>query len=223
MPRRALALTLLASCVLVSGQAKAADISPAETQLFLDEHLRVVKPPSTLRYGFEETIGRAAPVRAELELTLTARSDGGCCAVSAEQTGGPAFAVLPTLEDAKANPVILYFLEREIRQMQGMTGGQSSHFRRLIRLALAESAQLRDTTIRYGGRDLPAREIRIEPYRDDPRRFQYPALAGKAYVFVLADQIAGGVYQIRSIVLGSAAGAPPLAQSLLTLAEERTP
>jgi len=216
-------LALLATCVLGSTQARAADISPAETQLFLDDHLRAVEAPSTLRYAFEETIGGAAPTRAELDLTLTARSDWGCCAVSAEQSGGSAFAVLPSVEEAKANPVILYFLEREIRQMQGMTGGQSSYFRRLIRLALAESAKVGDTTVRYGNRDVPAHEIRIEPYRDDPRRAQYPALAGKAYAFILSSQVAGGVYQIRAVVPGAAEGAQPLAQSLLTLAEERVP
>jgi hypothetical protein len=218
-----LLLAFLAPCLLAGPTLRAAEISPAENLLFLDGHLAGVHPPASLHYRFEETLGGGPERKSELELALKAGSKGACCDVAAKETGGPAFAVLPPVEDAKANPVILYFLERDIRQMQGLTGGQSSYFRRLIRLSLAEDATLRDTTVRYRGRDWPAREILVEPYRDDPRRDQYAALAAKTYRFVLAPGLPGGVYQIGALVPAAAGGAAPLAQTLLTLVEEPSP
>jgi hypothetical protein len=218
--RRGLLLAVLAACLPVAAAGRTADISQAETLLFLDDHFTAVRPPTRLRYSFRETLQGAPERTSELDLALAAKAGGGCCAVSAEEKGGPAFAVLPSVDEAKANPVILYFLERDIRQMQGLTGGQSGYFRRLIRLSLAEDAKLGDTTVRYRGRELPAREIEVQPYRDDPRRDQYAPLAAKTYRFVLARDVPGGIYQLRTLVPGETAGAPALAQTTLTQAEE---
>ena len=212
---------LLVASLLMGAQSWADDISPAETLLFLDSHLGGVSPPAKLRYRFAEMIKGAPERKSELELSLQAKADGGCCAVTADEAGGPAFVVLPPIEEAKSNPVILYFLERDIRQMQTLTGGQPNYFRRLIRLALAQAAPPRETTVRYRGRDVSAREILVTPYRDDPRRAQYPPLAAKTYRFVLAGDVPGGVFLIGTLVPAEAGSGPPLAQALLTLEEPK--
>lgn len=210
---------LLALGASAAGQVHAADIAPAEQLIFQDDHLIGVHPPAVLRYRLEETGLEPAARHGELQLTLHARSDGGCCAVAAEERGGETFGPMPPVDEAKSNPVILYFLERDIRQMQTLTGGLSNYFRRLIRLSLADEASVTDTTVLYAGRRVPAREVRVTPYAHDPRVAQFGPLAGKAYVFVMAKDVPGGVFKIHTSVAGNGGKTPPVAETSLTLIE----
>lgn len=237
MRRRVLASLLLPS-LLCGGAAVAADspsseISPAERMVFVDEHFAQTKAPLVLRYRVEETASEppsetpkeAGPPRPQvpgvkpgeqLKLDLKPTAEGGCCTVEPEDVGGQAFGYMPSIENAKSNPVLLYFLERDIRRMSAATGGQAAYFRKAIRLALVDRATVRDTTVRYGGREIAAHEVRVSPYVDDPRRAILGPLADKVYSFVLAAAAPGGVYQIRT---ATPAGAAPASETVLTLAE----
>lgn len=206
-------------CTAAAWASGAADISSAEKLVFLDPHLKSAHPPAVLHYTLEETAPGAPIRREDLNLALKARPDGTCCATTPLTAQDNSFGPLPPVEDATANPVILYFLEREVRQMQTLTGGQTNYFRRLIRLALAQSAKVSDLTITYAGHPYPAHEVQVTPYVDDPRRAQYAALAGKTYVFDLSPEMPGGVYQLRATVPGAAPGDAAVQESVLTFAD----
>jgi hypothetical protein len=225
---------LLCGGTAFAAEAQSSEISPAEQLVFLEDHLSGVRAPTVLRYRVEETAPAAPKADAppprgpqvpavkpgeQLKLDLKPTAEGGCCAVAAEDVGGEAFGYMPQIESAKANPVVLYFLERDIRRMSAATGGQSAYFRKQIRLALADHATVRDTTVRYGGRQIAAREVRVTPYADDPRRPLLGPLADKGYSFVFAAEAPGGIYQLRTDTPAPAAGAPPVTETVLTLAE----
>ena len=114
------------------------------------------------------------------------------------------------MESAQGNPAILYFLERDIREMQRLTQGKANYFRKRIRMAMYKGASIRDLTLQYNGRPVAVREISIEPYLDDPNRPRYEKLANKQYLFMLSDSVPGGVYGIRTRISGASADAPPL-------------
>jgi hypothetical protein len=208
---------LLAALHAAAWAQAPAPMSAAERLVFVDPQLRNIEPPATLRYSFTRS-GSLEPTFADdVSIELRPRAGGGCCAADGHFLSGQRELALPTIDDAQANPVILFFLEHDVRDMQRRTGGQQAHFRRRIRLALAEAAKLDDTTVRYGGRDVPAKEVRISPYLDDPNRARFSRYAGKEYVFVLAAGVPGGVAQLRTRVPGD--GAAPLIEETLTLAE----
>lgn len=211
---------LLGSLLLcLAGTAAAQSAAPpsaAERLVFDERQLRDVKPPQVLRYRYART--GEAPAQDEARIDLRARPGGGCCIAEGAFLSGARALALPVIEEASANPVILYFLEHDVREMQRLTKGQQAHFRRRIRQALADAAQVKDVTVQHGGRALPAREVRIEPYLTDPNRNRFERYAGKEYVFVLADGVPGGVYQLRTRVPAAAEGAPALVEETLTLA-----
>jgi hypothetical protein len=103
-----------------------------------------------------------------------------------------------------------------VRRLQQATRGQAAHFRRRMRLALADEATVTDATIRWGAASVPARSVRIAPFVTDPYRARFPAQATTEYVFVFSDAVPGGVYQMGAAVPGGAA------RRTLTL-EESTP
>jgi hypothetical protein len=107
---------------------------------------------------------------------------------------------LPQVEDAKGNPVILYFLERDIREMQRLTKGQSHYFRTRIRKAIYQAAQERQVMLRYKGQNVAGQEFEIAPYQDDPLRERMGEWADKHYVFTLSTEVPGTLVAIRTWV-----------------------
>jgi hypothetical protein len=197
--------------LLATGTARAAnDFSAAEQALFIDNHLGELRPPLTLHYGFRKTGSLEEPFDDRVDVALTAQTNGTCCAATGRFLTGAREVRQPELEGTQGNPAILYFLERDIREMERLTKGKANYFRKRIRMAVYQGASIRNLTLQYRGRPVAVREIGISPYVDDPTRSRYERLANKQYLFMLAAGVPGGLYGIRTQVDGSSAGAPPL-------------
>lgn len=193
-------------------------ISPAETLLFNTNHWQALRAPATLVYDFSKS-GSAEPAFADqVRVDVSQLNADHTAVVAVHFLSGARQRDMPTLDHAEGNPVLLAFLERDIAEMTRLTGGKAPYFRRRIRLALAEAAQVRPVTIRYHGKQLPAQEIRSQPYLNDPMHARFEQYTGKSYVFVLSPQIDGGLYQIRTLTAG--AGQPLMEETLTLVGEE---
>jgi hypothetical protein len=191
---------------LASPGAGAQDrISAAETLLFQTDHLKNVAPATTLSYAFSKT--GSAETGFDDTVELRVRGVDGAKRVSIAFFTGERKIAFPEVTGAEGNPVLLCFLERDIREMQRLTGGKSGYFRRAIRLALARSASVARTKLSFAGRELAAREVTIAPYADDPLKDRIGKYAAKTYVFTLSAAVPGGVHSVRTFV-PSPAGAP---------------
>ena len=186
------------------------EFSAAERALFVESHLDAVRPPLTLRYVFRKSGTLEAPFEDSVDVRLTPQADGTCCASTARFLSGARESRQPQVEAARSNPAILYFLEREIREMERLTKGKANYFRKRIRMAVFDGATIRNTTLPYRGTPVAVREVSIAPYRDDPNRARFEQLSGKQYAFLLSDAVPGGLYGIRTRVDAAAADAPAL-------------
>ena len=197
--------------MLLPGLARAAnDFSAAEQALFMDNQFGKLKPPLTLHYVYRKTGTLEEAFDDKVDVILTAQADGSCCAANARFLTGAREMRQPEVEAAEGNPAVLYFLERDIREMQRLTQGKANYFRKRIRMAVYQGASIRNLTLTYRGRPVEVQEISISPYLDDPNRSRYEKLANKQYVFMLAKAVPGGLYGIRSRINGPTAGEPPL-------------
>jgi len=207
---------LAALLTLLLSQVWAADeLSPAERALFMTDHLAALRPPATLQYTFRKSGSLEAGFEDRVAVTLRAQTGAACCTASTEFLGGPRRIKLPEIESAQGNPVILYFLERDIREMQRLTRGKPNYFRKRIRMAVYQGATIRDLAVIYQGRSVAAREFVIAPYLDDPLRARFEKLASKYYVFTLSGEVPGGVVSIQTQVAGDANA--PLLREEMTL------
>ena len=196
---------------LTSGAALAAnDFSAAEQALFVDNHLSKLRPPTTLHYGYRKSGTLEEAFDDKVDVRLTAQTNGACCAASAQFFSGARQQRQPEVEGAQGNPAILYFLERDIREMERLTQGKANYFRKRIRMAVFQGASIRKLSLIYQGRPVAVQEISIAPYLDDPNRTRYQKLANKQYVFMLASAVPGGLYGIRTRINGETADAPAL-------------
>ena len=203
-------LLALALAGLAAAGHAAEDYSQAERLIFMSDQLRNVKPPATIGYSFSKSGALEDGFTDRVTISLAPQADGSCCIGSGEFLSGARRMALPEVENARGNPVTVFFLEHDVRDMQRLTKGQQAHFRRMIRMAIYKGAQVRDTALRYQGREVHGQEVTISPYLDDPARSRYEKFARKRYVFLLSDEVPGGVYAIRSAMSAQNADAPPL-------------
>ena len=187
--------------------------SEAERLVFSHDHLANSRSPRSLRYGYLEEAQGKPRVTDRAVLTLSAGAAGGCCDVHGDYLSGALMVNLPDVPQARGNPVLLYFLEGEVRRLQRTTSGQAAHFRRRIRQSLADAATVSDTTISWGAQSVPARMVRVAPFVDDPFRDRFQDQAATEYVFLLSDAVPGGVYQLRATLPGKAARTLTLAET----------
>ena len=195
--------------------ASAASSQPSEAErlVFTHDHLASSRRPGSLRYGYVEEAEGKPRVTDRAVLTFSAPQGGACCDVHGDYLSGAMAVNLPDIPQARGNPVLLYFLEGEVRRLQRTTTGQAAHFRRRIRQSLADTATVSDTTIPWGTQSVPARMVRVVPFVDDPFRARFQDQAATEYVFVLSDAVPGGVYQMRATLPGKATRTLTLAES----------
>jgi hypothetical protein len=216
MTRRALwSLCLLAAALPLAAQTP----SEAEHLVFQHEHLANIRQPGTLRYLYVEDAPGQPRVSDSAVLRLANGADGRCCDVGGQYLSGAMAVNLPDIPAASSNPVLLYFLEGEVRRLQRTTKGQAAHFRRRMRQSLADSASVTPTTIQWRGQAVPAKIVQVAPFVADPYRERFADQAATQYAIVLSDAVPGGVYQMRAELPGQPPGAAPLAQRTLTLAQ----
>jgi hypothetical protein len=179
-------------------------MSQAEQAVFTQAHLRVLKAPTSLHYRYEQRVANKPDesFADSVTLQLRATASGACCAVQGEFLSGERRLTLPEVDDASANPITMFFLEREVRELQRITRGQAAHFRRRIRLALAEAPPPEAVVIRHAGREFAGQEIVISPYLSDPARNRFEAWAQRRYRFVLVKDIPGQIWQIEAELPG---------------------
>jgi hypothetical protein len=219
----ALAFGLLATLVLpVGAQQDKKDFSQAERLLFMTNQLAELKPPTLLRYSFRKSGSMEEGFDDSVTITLSKQPDGGCCASVGEFLTGARKLNLPEVPAAEGNPVILYFLERDVREMQRLTKGSQFHFRKRIRMAVYQAATVRDVSLAFRGKTVKGTEVEISPYLDDPNRPRYEKLAGKQYVFMLSDAVPGGVYGIRTQI-AEGSQAPLIVEELYAEGAEPAP
>ena len=192
-------------------------ISEAERLLFMHPHLATVRKPGTLSYAYSAQAAASASPPDRATLALRTRADGSCCSVHGEYLSGAMAVNLPDFDDATANPIVLYFLESEVRRLQRTTTGQSAHFRRQIRMSLATGARVVDTTVRWNGKDVPGHVVRVAPFVDDPYRARFEREAAMEYVFILSDEVPGGVAAMSATLPDPGAANAPLERRRLVL------
>lgn len=213
---------LLGSALLLAtfgGSAFAADpseFSQAERLVFVDPQLANVKSATLLNYSYVKSGSMEPGFEDSVQIAVRPGKDGKAT-VKGNFLSGERQVQLPEIPDAEANPVILFFLERDIREMERLTKGKSGYFRKRIRLTMVDGAQVRDTTVSFAGRDVPAREVSLSPYESDPMRNRFEKYALKRYTFVLANGVPGGVYQVRTALPGALPSDAPVLEEVMTL------
>jgi hypothetical protein len=181
-----------------NGASVSADITPAEQLVFTEDHMHGINPQTELDYSVVSTGEEKQDPDIVRVLVVSPGNQKSDAQVS--DRGG---AVNLPNEGLPCNPVVIYFLERDIADMEHLTGGKRRYFQQRVRLALAQGPQITNVTAQVGGKPVAARQIVVQPYLNDPNAERFPRYTGKRYTFVFADDVPGHVALIRTEVPGT--------------------
>ncbi|SDR47818.1 hypothetical protein SAMN05443245_6091 [Paraburkholderia fungorum] len=200
--RFVIAASLSGACVVPAARAAdpagSSDITAAEHLIFTTDHLHGVAAQTELDYAMIDSQQPSRSADVVKVLVVSPDNAKGDAQVS-DHTGS---VPLPS-GGLQCNPVIIYFLERDITEMQGLTGGQRRYFQQRLRLALAAGPQIENVTSETGGKSVSAHRVVVQPYLNDPNAARFAELTGKRYTFLIADAVPGQVLQIRTDVPGA--------------------
>jgi hypothetical protein len=218
-----LLLSLVVAPIVLAAPAPAADdtrpLSKAQILLFDTNHFAGIERPERLEYRFEHAAGRTGERYVDrVHLDVRPREDGAKN-VWVDFLTGSRHVPFPPLMGFHGNPVLMYFLERDVEAMHAQTGGAATYFRNRIRHAFVDRAELREVELQRDGKTERATEITVVPFRGDLRIVAFPGLEEKRYRFVLSDAVPGAVYEIGVEVPGKPGEAPLLLETLTFLAE----
>jgi hypothetical protein len=194
--------------LLVAGAARAQDYSAAQTALFDTPHLENVAEPTTLRYAYSHGGSFDAAFRDRVDVIVTEVDADGRKNVSFDYLSDKHRQEFPAVEGFRGNPLIMIFLQYDVDRMGERTGGSSHYFRNRIRESFFERATTEATTIEFGGRQIAATLVKVQPFLQDPNRVRFEAYAEKSYEFLLAPEVPGGIYRLRTVTPGASAGQP---------------
>jgi len=181
-----------------SGQDDARPLSPAQVALFESDHLRSIGTAERLEYSFRrETPDTDGSYRDHVDIDVRPRADGGKD-VWTEFLSGEHRMPAPPLMGFHGNPVIMFFLEHDVVEMNKLTGGTATYFRNRIRQAFVDKAEQRQVTLERDGKPINATEITLVPFKGDERIAVFPGLTEKRYRFVLSDAVPGAVFEIEA-------------------------
>lgn len=209
---------MAAGVVALAGPAAATsdpnDLSPANQVLFTTNHLASITEPAKLTYDFEKKGSLEKGFTDEVEAEVTDSATPGRKDIRFRFLTGKNYMEFPPYLSVKGNPVAILFLERDVQQMQRLTGGNALYFRGRILNALAGSAEVKPVTFTYDGKSYDGREIRIEPYLHVDLIDRFPNYEHKVYTFILSKDIPGGFYRVSAMTPGPSPDAPLTDESI---------
>lgn len=196
-----LVFTMAIACQIVS-VAAAQDLTVAERTLFLDKHFSNTGKQE-IEYLFQQKASDIAAFSDKATVDVHERHPDGTASVTIRFLADEHAVPIPPIEHAAGNPVILGFLESDIAKMKRLTGGSTNYFRKRIRLALAATdVRIREIFVPYMDGTVPAQEITVFPYTEEPQRNRLGPYAQKAYVFITSVAVPGEVYCIFTMLNG---------------------
>lgn len=199
----------LALCATISSASGtyAADndtrpLSPAQIALFESDHLSGIHKAERLEYRFAREAAAASAddvgsYTDRVDIDVRPRTDGGKD-VWTDFLSAERHVPFPPVMDFHGNPVIMFFLERDVGEMHRLTGGTATYFRNRIRRAFVDQAQLKTIELQRDGKTVPATEITLTPFAQDQHIAVFPGLAEKRYRFVLSEAVPGRIVEIQS-------------------------
>ena len=188
----------VAAVLLAAWPAAAATVAE---QVFGVGLMEDVRQPTVLHYRYEMHGEEVKPaVASEIVMDVREVQQSGDKEVFVDMFSGADRRQLGPIAAREQNPLVLVFLQRDVTEMAKLTGGAAGYFQQQIRRSFNEPAESSPVDVMLGDRKLAGTKLVIHPFRSDPNIARFPQFKEKAYEFVVADGVPGGLYQLASRV-----------------------
>jgi hypothetical protein len=233
---RAVSVVVCLFCACPFSTISADEFSRAETALWLTNQLKTISEPSTFTYKFQRSGSYDPDFEDTVRFHVTNVHEDGMKSASVAFFSGVRRVDVPAVDRTDVNPILKIFLQGDVYEMNRLTDVDGKfrerwrYFQRKIKLALAESATIEETSVAFNGINYVAIAVSIQPFLDDQKlmstthlpvemQMLYRGIANKSYRVVVSDQLPGFLYRIETTVPGRGNGDDPLIREVLQLVE----
>ena len=98
---------------------------------------------------------------------------------------------LGSFDAAIGNPVGMMFLEQTVNSVAAATGGSPFYIRNRIREALGGPGEVAEMTADWDGAEVPATEVALRPFAEDPNRARLGRFADLEIRVVVSEDVPG--------------------------------
>jgi hypothetical protein len=194
-------------------------LSPAQVALFQTPLLANVTQPEALEFRFERTGG--APLTDTASERIVEIHPDGKKLVTFDFLTSEHHELFPGVDDVAGNPLLMVFLEHDVREMARMLDMPAEFFRELIRDSFSDRAKIETIQYDFGGKTVPARRVTVQPFTDEPRLQRLLSVKQKQYSFIICEQTPGKLAEISASMPGEpSVGAPPWSERLVFVGEK---
>jgi hypothetical protein len=211
---RALGMPLLALALALSPAAWAGEPGRG---LFAVDVFADLDPGDRVHYSHVRSTGQADPRLQPIvdgsAILLVAENAAGDRELEVTLTNDGRARPVPSFPGVAAHPLLLILLESTVRNMAELTGGSPFYIRNRMREALwVAAAAPEPTELVLAGATLPAEEVVVRPFANDPNRAEMGAFADLELRFVLSEDVPGGLARLEAETGPGADGRPVLAE-----------
>lgn len=96
------------------------------------------------------------------------------------------------------NPMVMYFAETVIRDMASTAGGSPFYIRNRVKASLLQQVPINDIEIDFGGKKIAAKEVILEPFKDDPNRDRMKGFEDLALTITVSEDVPGWYYSMKA-------------------------
>ncbi len=186
-----------------SSENSAESFSETNQMLFFDDHLAAITAPTSLVYQykrqstFENDESFEDLIKVNIESLADDRKSG-----TVDYFTGERKRFAPEFNGVIGNPILTIALQRDIFQMERMLNNGTGwrHFQKRLKVAFEETAEIIETEIEYQGDQVPAKDIVIQPFLNDPLSKRFPVFKDKTYIFTMSEKVPGTIYRILAQV-----------------------
>lgn len=208
-------LLAMAAGALELTLASAAWAETITGSVFEPGFLAKLEAPATFRYRYQMAgTVLEQPYASQVLMKLREGAGEGQKAVYFDMFEGPSRRQFGPMEAREQNPLVIVFLQRDVVQMGRLTGGAAVYFQQQVRRAFNEPAETGAIEIELDGRKVAAKRLVIRPFAHDPNIARFPEFRDKAYEFVVAEEVPGGIYQIAARTPAAEGGTMLLEESV---------
>lgn len=190
--------------------------SAAQIALFGTPHLDNIDRPVTLEYEYRRETRPGESFVDTVAMIVKEISSDGAKTVAFEYLTGANQRQFGDVENFRGNPLIMVFLEDDLRRMAKKFDGGGVYMRNRIRHAFRDRSETQAVTIEINGSTVTGTQVTITPFVGDRYRERLGEYEHKVYRFVVSSAVPGGIYRIRSTVPSPTAPEVPIARDSLT-------
>ena len=219
LPGAVLAFFLTSPFAVVAHAGDDPPLSPAQVALFQTPHLKNVIHPETLAYRLERA--GPDPLVDSVLIHVEKIHPDGTKYVSFDFMTGPHRLFFPAVDDFSGNPLLMLFLEHDVKEMKDQTGIAAAYFRDHIRAAFVDHAEVSGKSITFAGKTVAARLVTLKPFSDDPRLANLPSFRDKTYRFVLSEDVPGQIEMLAAEMPANPGTGSPAWSETITFVGEK--